>query len=313
MISQNNPLVSIVVPVYNTSKYLQDCINSLLSQTYENIEILIVNDGSTDNSLEKINFYKQNKKIKIFSKKNGGLSSARNFGISKSSGKYICFVDSDDYVSNFYVERLLSCFENNDIDACVCNFLFVSGNNIKKNISIDKKIGNNLDFWEIYYNISSIYSTVTWNKMFLRRTLEDVLFIEGALHEDEFFINTYLTRKRKIVFINDYLYFYRYNPNSIMHSKSNKQKLSFFAMKFNLERTKLFLESNNTFSKKSFNDCIFGYIYSNRSQRKEYKKEINSLRKTIKCNEKKYRYFWSLSLKSIVAARLLVKIWKIIK
>ena len=99
--------ISIIVPVYNTEKYLSKCLNSLIKQTYKDIEIIVVNDGSKDKSLEIAKkFAKQDNRIKVFNKENGGLSSARNFGIEKASGEYIGFVDSDDYIKENMFEIL---------------------------------------------------------------------------------------------------------------------------------------------------------------------------------------------------------------
>lgn len=99
-----NPLVSVIIPVYNVEKYLRRCLNSVIDQEYKNIEIILVNDGSTDNSLEMAISYKEkDKRIKVFSQENQGLSAARNTGLDKSQGEYIIFIDSDDYVSKDYV------------------------------------------------------------------------------------------------------------------------------------------------------------------------------------------------------------------
>ena len=105
-------LVSVIVPVYNVEKYVAKCLDSLISQTYDNIQIIIVNDGSSDRSLDIVERYKNiDSRVKVYNKKNGGLSDARNTGIKYAEGEFICFVDSDDWVSNDYVEALISMFE----------------------------------------------------------------------------------------------------------------------------------------------------------------------------------------------------------
>ena len=104
------PLISIIVPVYNVEKYLKKCLDSILSQTYKNFEVIIVNDGSPDNSQKIIDEYKKkDKRIIVLEKENGGLSSARNYGIEHANGKYISFVDADDYIEKDYVEKLYDC------------------------------------------------------------------------------------------------------------------------------------------------------------------------------------------------------------
>ena len=106
-LTDNLPLISVVLPVYNVENYLEKCLNSVVKQTYKNIEIIIVNDGSLDSSIDICNKYaNKDSRIKVFTKPNGGLSDARNFGIKKSMGEFITFIDSDDYVTDDYVEYL---------------------------------------------------------------------------------------------------------------------------------------------------------------------------------------------------------------
>ena len=111
-LTDNLPLISVVLPVYNVENYLEKCLNSVVKQTYKNIEIIIVNDGSLDSSIDICNKYaNKDSRIKVFTKPNGGLSDARNFGIKKSMGEFITFIDSDDYVTDDYVEYLYSLVE----------------------------------------------------------------------------------------------------------------------------------------------------------------------------------------------------------
>ncbi len=115
-------LISVVVLIYNVEEFLPKCIDSLLKQTYKNIEILLVNDGSTDNSLKICNDYKKiDKRIRVYTKKNGGLSDARNYGIARAIGKYICFIDSDDWIDDDYIEFLYSNLIKNKCDISICN------------------------------------------------------------------------------------------------------------------------------------------------------------------------------------------------
>ncbi len=109
--------VSVVVPIYNVEKYLPKCIESIQMQTYNNLEIILVNDGSTDSCLKICEKYKKlDKRVIIINKENGGLSDARNFGIEKATGKWITFIDSDDYVEKDYIETLMSLSDSDDYD-----------------------------------------------------------------------------------------------------------------------------------------------------------------------------------------------------
>ncbi len=117
----DNIKVSIIVPVYNVEKYLQSCMDSLVNQTLEDIEIICVNDGSTDNSLEILESYaKKDSRIKVFTIENSGNSIARNYGIKIAKGKYVGFVDSDDYINETMFEKLYNSCEQNDLDLAIC-------------------------------------------------------------------------------------------------------------------------------------------------------------------------------------------------
>lgn len=121
-----NKLVSIVIPVYNVEEYLHDCFYSVMNQKYTNLQIIAVNDGSTDNSLNILNeFSRQDKRIEVYSKKNGGLSDARNFGLKHIKGDYISFVDSDDVIDKDMISTLVNNIENYDADISVCGYTFV--------------------------------------------------------------------------------------------------------------------------------------------------------------------------------------------
>ena len=125
-------LISVIVPVYNSEKYLKECINSILHQTYENIEIIIINDGSTDNSLLiSQELQKEDKRIKIINQKNSGVSYSRNKGIQEATGEYIMFVDSDDFIVQNYIELMYKEITKNNYDACISGMTFCDKNRKK--------------------------------------------------------------------------------------------------------------------------------------------------------------------------------------
>ena len=122
MVESDQNLISVIVPVYNVEEYLEECLNSILVQTYTNLEILIVNDGSTDNSLEILQeFSQRDSRITIFTKENGGLSSARNLAIDEAKGEYFTFIDSDDYIEENYIEYLMKSLIDNEADISIVN------------------------------------------------------------------------------------------------------------------------------------------------------------------------------------------------
>ena len=126
-----NDMISIIIPIYNVEKYLEKCLDSILNQTYKNLEIILIDDGSTDNSPNICNSYcEKDKRIKIIHKNNEGVSSARNKGIELSKGKYIVFIDSDDYVSNEHIEVLYDCIISNNVDLVISNLIDISEDGI---------------------------------------------------------------------------------------------------------------------------------------------------------------------------------------
>ena len=181
------PKVSVVVPVYNVDKYLERCLDSLVYQTFEDIEIVIVNDGSTDKSAEIIKKYVQSypNKVFAFEKENGGLSDARNFGIKKCHGDYIGFVDSDDYVSLDMFKKLHEKAISKDFDITVCDVRLVWKNKSKE---ISSKVINDIfDKDDIKKQMIDIYPTA-WNKLYKRNLFDSVLFKKGVWYEDVEFL-----------------------------------------------------------------------------------------------------------------------------
>lgn len=213
--------VSIIIPVYGVEKYIRQCIESVLNQTYKNIEVIVVNDGTKDNSMKIIEEYIRDNRIKIINKENGGLSSARNRGIEEATGKYIFFVDSDDWLENNTIEELINNLEDEEI--LECNFfIYDEITNIKERNKL--KISN----YEVHKE-KQFYEPlemVVWNKLYNRKFLNDnnIRFLEGVIHEDvEFTIKTFV-KVKKVKYINEYVYNYRINrKNSIMYKVKKKE------------------------------------------------------------------------------------------
>ena len=239
-------LVSIIVPVYNVEKYVKKCIDSILNQTYQNIEILVIDDGSTDNS--KIicdELANRDKRIRVFRKENGGLSSARNYGIKRAHGKYLMFIDSDDYISQNTITNMVENSQNADL--VICNFLKVDtdGNKLQQEPDLnEKQIWNYGEFWNHYFGQYWGYCVVAWNKLYKRELFKELKYPLGKIHEDEFIIEPLIEKCNKIVALEDRLYFYVQRNGSITHNGlKNKGNLN-VAEAF-LERYKLFVEFNN--------------------------------------------------------------------
>ena len=213
--------ISVIVPVYNTSLYLKKCLSSILKQTFSDFEIIVVNDGSTDDSQKIIDKIKKKypKKIKSFIKKNGGLSSARNYGIKKASGDYIAFVDSDDWIEKEYLEKLYNTAIRGDYDITVCD-------TIKDYSDHQEVLRTNLEYSNDTAKNYIISYPMVWIRLFKRELFEeDYLFTEKILYEDLCLAPTFVNKTQKIGFVNLPLYHYVQRDNSIMHQKDFSNNL----------------------------------------------------------------------------------------
>ena len=209
-------LVSIIIPVYNVEKYLDKCIQSVLQQTYDNLEIILVDDGSTDLSGEMCDKYsKMDSRIIVIHKKNGGLSSARNTALDIMKGNFVFFLDSDDYVDKYLIEYLLEDIYKYNADIAECNFYDVYG---EKLIYIDylKKVKAYDIAKAIEIDLSSKGGSVAaCGKLSKREIFADLRFREGKIGEDSFAIVDTLSRASCVVIDNRPLYYYFHRKNSI--------------------------------------------------------------------------------------------------
>ena len=216
--------LSIIVPVYNVAEYLERCLNSLINQTLNEIEIICVNDGSTDNSLcilEK--FAGLDKRIKIINQKNKGLSGARNTGIKLVQGEYFGFLDSDDWVDLDYFEKLYKRAKNCDADISVGDFIRKGKFKHKIRLKLNKEeefVGDN----EKFYGSQFYHFPCVWNKIYKTSKFNDLRFIEGIFFEDGPYTIQALHRANKVVTCcNTYLYYF-VNPNSIVKTLNKKKE-----------------------------------------------------------------------------------------
>lgn len=249
-------LLSVVVAAYNVEDYIQKCIDSLIKQTYSNIEILIVNDGSTDNTLNiLIENEKKYSNLKVLDKVNGGLSSARNYGLKVSKGKYIAFVDGDDYLEEEAYEQALNQLKIEKSELCIFSFSKVYSKKEKK-IRLNEKLYKN-NFSKKIFSKSEEASIVAWNKIFLNKIIKEnnILFENKAFFEDTGFIFRYLYFIKKISVVNKPLYNYiqrkgsitkKANPIIIDSLKNTSQLIeSFYKIENKLEEYRASIDDMN--------------------------------------------------------------------
>lgn len=223
-------IVSIIVPVYNVEKYLKKCLDSIIKQTYENLEIILVDDGSTDSSGIICDEYAlKDDRIKVIHKKNGGLSDARNVGIDNANGSYLCCIDSDDYVDEEMIQRLYNSVIANGADMSICNFLEVDDNGIVLPKEQSGIMGDGVLYKNEFYSPSNIkyftVFTVAWNKLYKREIFDDIRYPYGKIHEDEFVVHKIFDKCNVISCVEKPMYYYLQRSNSIAHSKFSVRKL----------------------------------------------------------------------------------------
>lgn len=213
-------MVSIIVPVYNTQDYLNECLNSLVNQTYKCIEIILVDDGSTDNSLAICKEYAEKyEQIVLFQKMNGGLSDARNFGVKHAKGEYILFVDSDDYLEKNTVNVLVKLIKKYDADISLClrvgHILCNDGIRVLDGKSMLMHVLNNSCF-------------EAWGKLYKRSLFCDDVFPVGKIHEDLYAMPEVFIKSKRCVIIHRGYYNYRLRQESIMGevNRANLKEIS---------------------------------------------------------------------------------------
>lgn len=214
------PLISVIVPVYNVKKYVEKCLDSILRQKYKNLDIVVVDDGSTDGSGEICDKYAtKDKRVRVFRKKNGGLSDARNFGLRKAKGDIVAFVDSDDFVNEDFVGAMLGSMKKNNADVVVCGYNDIVPN--EENMSGEEAAVKLLTHHE---NVD----TVTWNKMYKKSLFlgNEIWFPVGKKHEDTLTTYKLLAKAKNVSYINKSLYYYIDRKSSIMNTEKIEGRLA---------------------------------------------------------------------------------------
>lgn len=303
-------IVSIIVPVYNVEKYIERCLDSLINQTYSNIEIILVNDGSTDDSEIICNEYeKKDKRIKVLNKKNGGLSSARNAGLKIINGNYVMFVDSDDFVDLSIVETLLNNITETKSDISICSYYSIKGDNKSSPIFNNTKFIVNDN--KKYYNLYNEYSGVTVSscmKLFKSTLFNNIHFTEGAIHEDEIIIFELLKLAKKISYDLEPLYYYENRTGSITR-KFDITKLKL--IEFLNQRIDFFRMMNkNDLIQMTDYKILYTYTslicdYYNYKNNYSDLNSIKAIRKNIKRKSIKCIFYKSLSIKSRINSLML--------
>lgn len=255
--------VSIIVPVYNTKKYLEKCITSIINQTFKSIEIILVNDGSTDDSLSLCRkLEKSDRRIRVFSQKNSGPSCARNFGLQRANGDYILFIDSDDYIESNMVEEMYNIMIRGQYDMVMCNYDIIDGDKVrskKTKFNGEYLIKDKNVFLEQLYTTDFDIIPSPCNKLYKKDIINsnNIFFDERLSRAEDFWFNfEYLKNVKNVYVINKEFYKYVQNNNSIMHNFGDID-----CNRWTETRKKLLVENKKLDFDINYNKFYKGYIY----------------------------------------------------
>lgn len=235
------PLVSVLIPAYNVAEYVERALDSLQNQTYKNLEVVVVDDGSTDETLAICQRYaEKDKRFRIVHQENQGVSAARNTALAHATGEYIGFVDADDYAEATMYEELLNVALLNDADIASCSYWYEEyDNKIFEGTGSGETIVKGRDeIIEDILNVNNIIS-VFWNRIYRRHVFEGVVFPVGRVDEDTQWLTFLFQQSSKSVWIDHPLYHYTYRPESIVHPKAYDPIRSYSHLQARIERLRM--------------------------------------------------------------------------
>lgn len=307
-----NKLISVIIPIYNSEKYMDKCIKSIINQTYNNLEIILVNDGSKDNSLKKCKEYEKiDKRIHVINKENGGASSARNKGLDVCKGDYISFIDSDDWLDSDAYELFSKYFEKN------YDIIFFNSTNEYENGKSIRNHGMNsvleMNSEKALINLNS-YMGITLgpsDKLFKRELFSNIRFPEGVICEDYYIMPKLFRNSKKLLYLPLWKYHYSVRENSVSHSSkiyleyidaSNEQRL--FINKYYPNISYVGNCAYVFANIMVYNSCIMNNITIDNKLLKQIHDDVIIYRKDIRKNKylpfkkkvQAYLYFYSLPL-----------------
>ena len=247
-------MISVVIPVYNVEKYLRQCLDSVINQTYSDLEILIVDDGSTDNSGIICDEYKRDERVKVFHTENQGLSSARNYALDRLKGEYIAFLDSDDWLEQNALECMLTMAQNNSADVVVCEFYQEFVNKIiKPKGTFSEFIAEQEEILDAMI-VEHKFSEDVWNKLYRARLFEGIRYPNGRVFEDKAITYRLLRKSKILVYKPIPLIHYRNRIKSISNDHSLKNLVDYW--KVYKERFDEFSSISEKYYKIVLSECV---------------------------------------------------------
>lgn len=279
--------ISVIVPIYKVESYLNRCVESIVNQTYQNLEIILVDDGSPDNCPQMCDDWaKKDSRIKVIHKINGGLSDARNAGMKIAEGKYISFIDSDDFVALDFFETLLAVMEDENSDIAECSVVkFYEDDRFEEYLD-DLTITS----FETEAGLSGLiaenpFHQHVWNKLYKTELVKDIPYAVGKLNEDEFWTYQVFGKAKKVSKINKTMYYYFQRSSSIMGESYNIRRLD--ALEGKANRQKYIEDKFPSLAKQAkidlYGSCLFAYQcvlkYMSGAEKKKASDNIKQYRK----------------------------------
>lgn len=279
-------LISVIIPVYNVEAYLDTCISSIVNQTYTNLEIIIVDDGSQDLSPQICDKWsRKDERIKVIHQANRGSGFARNHALKISTGEYIAFVDSDDYIAPTMFEYLLSFFSS-EIDIVECEYCTVENDNAEfSDITFENEVLFFSTQEAMREHIKDHYfKQVIWNKLYRKKTIDNIFFPIDKKIDDEFWTYKVLGNAEGLIHTTMCLYAYRQQSNSIMHSLSNDRRMEAIEARiqryFYLQKTMPFLEAESLSS--IWMTCLYqGQLLLKLNEKQHYTTVLRGIETTL--------------------------------
>lgn len=293
------PKISIIVPVYNVEKYLDRCIDSILNQDFEDFELILVNDGATDQCPEICDKYrKKDERIIVLNKENGGLSSARNAGLNIARGEYVGFVDSDDWISRNMYSMLYQICEKENLDMSICGVKLCFDDERKNKLyykSDSVRVMTKEEALKELFVYSS-FGEEAWNKLYKRHIFKEIRYPEGKIHEDTFCICEILEQCRRIGYITEIGYYYYQRNDSIMNINKKIPVID------KIEAVSIVLDYLKSQHSEIYNEGLYNIgssplknlkniLESSSEMAKQYKKELKDFYKIYKKDILKNRNF----------------------
>ncbi len=281
--------ISIIVPIYNLESYIPQCIDSILSQSFTNFELILVNDGSTDNSGELCDEYARlDSRVRVIHKENGGIASSRNAGLEVARGEYIGFVDNDDYINKYMFEELFNNAIKHSSDTVVCDYLkveedqFIDTEVFNSDYSL-QNFSNKEALHFIYKNMEKDTFIYPWNKLYKRYLFDEIKYEHGNIYDDETIAHKLLYRSNKVTYIQSELYYYVKRKGSQINSPFSTKKFGrVYALKGREEFFRNKKESElHQKALKHYMEVFFWYYYMAKTNLTDVNKELKMLKRTF--------------------------------